>query len=212
MRENLPAKDQPQYSEKSYQALTELAFDLEQRSHYDDPRGTVMFAGEFPNKLLNTFESIAKSDNHRPRGVPKMRLYACSRELEYGLSHMFGWEQGIRLPKQPPGRVLAGSTIIWEVWRVNGELFVDTLMFQPGVKGLLELQERTKLDAYRAEYNEAIKGVGTWKEVCNVKESYLEEIEAHGSEFWFALFVAIAIIAAVAYRRGFKRGGYQVIQ
>jgi len=212
-RENLPAQDQPKYTKKSYDALTNLAFELEQRSHFDDPRGAIMFAGEFPNKLLTTFESIEAEDK-RPKGVPKVRMFACSRELEYGLSHMFGWETGIRLPNQPPGRVLAGSTIIWELWRVNGKYYVDTLMHQPGVKGLLELQKRTPVAEYREEYVNTTKATGDWKKVCDVKESMmsLESIESHGPMFWLGVIALVTIVAMLAYRRGFRHAEYQLIQ
>lgn len=211
MRENLPAAQQPDYSKESYDALTTLAFELEQRSHFDDPRGAVMFAGDFPNKLLKTFEGIVENDGKRPKKTPKFRMFACSRELEYGLSHMFKWENGIRLPDQPQGRVLPGSTIIWELWQIDGKYFIDTLMFQPGMKGTLELQPRTPLDDYKKEYENAVAVTGDWKTVCDVDRSSAStgNEEAHGLMFWAGLLFFFTVAAALAYRRGLKRSEYR---
>ena len=214
MRENMPARDQPNYSEESYRALTELAYDLEQESHYADARGAVMFAGEFPNKLLRTFESCANdSSGKRPKNVPKVRMFACSRELEYGLSHLFGWEQAIRLSNQPVGRVLAGSTIVWELWHNDGEYAVETLMYQPGMKGMLQLQKRTSLKEYRNQYLIAINETGSWQDICKDKTITSQVLkEVHSSMFWFVLFSLVAVGLLLAYRRGFRRGEYEQLR
>ncbi|KAH9256664.1 hypothetical protein BASA81_005168 [Batrachochytrium salamandrivorans] len=163
---------------KQFDLLTDFAFRLEQESHFDDPRGAVMFAGEFPNNLLSRMESIEQNAGKRPKGVAKMHLFACSRELEYGMSHLFGWEQAIHLNNQPQGRVKAGSTMVWELWKVDGKYYVDTLLFQPpgGINEPLEslvlkLQNRTLLSDYRAAYERAINGTGNWRQVCNVPEN-----------------------------------------
>ena len=207
MLENLPLDEQPHISKSDYNALTDLAFKLEQRSHFDDPRGAVMFSGEFPDLLLSTFEEIDEEDASMKKIKPKMRMYLCSRELEYGLSHLFGWENNIHLPGEPNGRVRAGSTFIWELWKVNGEYYIDTYLFQPGIERLFQIQGRTRLKDYREQYKRAISPIGNWQTVCKVpSDETSENIEVHGSTFWFLAVITIAIALFMVYRRGYTHG------
>lgn len=219
VEENFHERDLPAFFStkefaEEYDALTSLAFRLEQESHFDDPRGAVMFAGGFPEMLLGNLERVVTNNGKRPKGVPKMNLFACSRELEYGLSHLFGWEKAIHLPGQPEGRVLAGSTIVWELWRVDGEYYVDTLLFQPpgGVNEppnsfVLELQNRTLLTDYRRKYQDAISKTGDWKKICKVKD---EVPEGHSPAFWAACTAVVLLLLGFAYRRGFRNGYRQI--
>jgi hypothetical protein len=209
--ENVPKKFQPKVSEKEYQDLTRIAFDLEQHSHFDDPRGAAMFAGDFPNVLLKTLNAVAANGGKRPKMTPKMRLYACSRELEYGLSHMFGWEQGIQLPGEPIGRVRPGSTLIWELWQVNDQYYVDTYMYQPGNGGLLlEVQKRTLLEEYSKDYQDAIKATGDWAKICGTGKSESIESEQHGPMFWFALLAVLGALFVYLWSK--SRRGYVALE
>jgi hypothetical protein len=208
IQENWPPNEQPEKSTEDLRALTDLAFELEQDSHFDDPRGAVMFAGEFPHTLISTFQEIEKNPEERPKTVPKMRMYACSRELQYGLSRIFGYEKGIKLPNEPVGRVRPGSTMIWEVWKIKGEFFVDTLLFQPGMKGVIELQPRANVTEYHEEYKNAIAETGSWQKICPTSQASVDP-EAHGSMFWFVFFVLLLTALVVTYRRAYARGAYQ---
>lgn len=173
-----------------------------------------MFAGEFPNKLLHTFEQIARAGGKRPKGVGKMNLYSCSRELEYALSQMFEFDHHIKLPGEPVGRVKAGSTFVWELYRSksSGEYYIQTLLFQPpGTNVELEehlapvemvLQNRTSLATYRAQYERAIKDTGDWKVVCDVKEP----VKPRAWWFKWVVLALVTLAVTVAYRRGYRRG------
>jgi len=56
--------------------LTKLAFDVQEGSHYDDPQGAIMFAGEFPEQLLSYFERFndIPEGKNRPKKTPKVSI------------------------------------------------------------------------------------------------------------------------------------------
>lgn len=207
MAENLPPSDMPKINPEYLKALTNLAFQLEQQSHYDDVRGDAMFAGEFPNMLISTFESIIANNNKRPSKVPKMRMHACSRELQYGLEHMMGWFSEVKLPGEPVGRIRPGSTLVWELW---SDATVYTYLYQPGIDLVTELQPHTPVKDFRAQYENSIKDTGDWKKVCNVAEwppvSQHEHSFVSGS-FLFWLIALFVVGFIVGYRKG-KFGGW----
>ena len=201
MSENLPSSDMPKIKPEDMKALTDLAFALEQRSHYDDPRGDAMFAGEFPNALISTFESIVQNNNKRPSRVPKMKMHACSRELQYGLEHMMGWFSEVKLPGEPVGRIRPGSTIVWELW---SDATVYTYLYQPGIDLVTELQAHTTLVNFRAQFENAIRDTGDWKKVCNVNEwpPVSHEHSMFSNVSWFFVVVLILTGFIIGYRRG----------
>lgn len=212
MQENLPSSDFPSVSKEQYDALTDLAFKLERGSHYEDPRGMVMFAGAFPESLLSTFEAIAHSKvkNKKlklPKNVAKMSMFASSRQVQYAIGHTLGWESKVRLPGEPAGRSRAGSTIIWELWKVGDEYMVDTYLFQPGsTEELVELDKGVTLKEMQARYKQVMKKVGSWEQVCSVEDPILEH---HSSSFWFTVCVVLAFSLYFMYQRGTRYGGYQ---
>jgi hypothetical protein len=144
--------------------LTALAFDLEQRAHFDDPRGPTMFAGEFPEHLLSGFEH--KLINGRG---PKMYLHTCSREVFYGLEHMFGWQNSFQIsPTNPPGQIRSGTTFIFELYD-DGSM--KALLWSPSVWGnyVVKLQPDTTLQDFRSKYDTYVKQHGTWQSLCGAQ-------------------------------------------
>jgi hypothetical protein len=162
----LPAGITPQLHEQ----LTDLSFELEQDSHFSDPRGATMFAGDFPDALLDAFEAWRDlpAGKARPKGTPLMRLYACSRELHYGLTHLFGW--AVDTPGQPKGRVTAGTTFMWELHNEGEAWFVRSLWWNPGMAAPAQLQPDAPLHEMRKAFEDYIaEHGGPWQKLCDFK-------------------------------------------
>jgi hypothetical protein len=150
-------------SYQEHEELTRLAFELEQRAHFEYPGGATMHAGDFPNHLLSAFEEIQQNGGRRPDKLPKMRMHTCSRELHYGLAQMFGWMENIRIPGQPVGRIRAGTTFIWEL---HSDMKIRTYYYQYPDNYPKELQPPMEIAEYRAKYMQAVEKCGDWKDIC----------------------------------------------
>jgi len=156
--------------------LTNLAFELEEGSHYEDPRAAIWFTGGFPLRIISSFEQFSADPTApRPKKSPKMRLHLCSRELFYGLIHMFDLD--VQAPGQPHGRVLAGSTFIWEL-HVEDDLFhpgkkglmVRSYYWQPGMEVARPMMEFVSLERFRGIYESYVKkNGGPWYEQCDLE-------------------------------------------
>ncbi|KAH9253576.1 hypothetical protein BASA81_008412 [Batrachochytrium salamandrivorans] len=68
-------------SNKMHNKLTKLAFKLEHGAHFDFPGGAAMQAGGFPDHLLTDFDLFTNNPKTKPKGVPKIKMHTCSREL-----------------------------------------------------------------------------------------------------------------------------------
>ena len=143
--------------------LTQLAFDIEQGAHFDYPGGAAMHTGDFFNHLIASFEKIELNGGKRPNKTPKMRMHTCSRELHYGLSQLFGWQDSIRIPGQPVGRIRAGTTFIWEL---HDDMKIRTYYYQYPDNSPHEMQPPMSIAEYKAKYQAAIAKCGDWKSIC----------------------------------------------
>eukprot|EP00516_Mucochytrium_quahogii_P008265 CAMPEP_0203755840 /NCGR_PEP_ID=MMETSP0098-20131031/9186_1 /ASSEMBLY_ACC=CAM_ASM_000208 /TAXON_ID=96639 /ORGANISM=" , Strain NY0313808BC1" /LENGTH=514 /DNA_ID=CAMNT_0050647445 /DNA_START=252 /DNA_END=1796 /DNA_ORIENTATION=+ len=158
-----------------HKKLTDVGFYIQEGSHYEDPKGATMFAGSFPETLLKSFEAWENTPKGKtPKKTPRARLFSCSRELLYGLEHMFGWE--VKIPNQPPGRVTSGTTFIWELHRVKDildpsktGLVVKSYWWRPGQDRVQHLQEDVALTTLRKKYESYIKKTGKWQDICDYK-------------------------------------------
>jgi len=160
-----------------HQDLTNLAFEVQEGSHYEDPKGAIMFAGGFPESLISLFEKYESipEGKKRPKKTPKARLFSCSRELMYGMEKLFGWQTS--LPNQPKGRVLSGTTFIWELHRVKdildpstSGLIVKSYYWQPELDEPVKLQKDVSLKTFRKQYEDYVAAYGgTWDEICDYK-------------------------------------------
>jgi hypothetical protein len=166
-------------SKSELAALTLLSFDMEQRSHFprSDPRGAVMFAGDFPARLLGAFDSVlanggvrcvnppAHSTNARrpsPKSLAKMVIHTCSRDLLYALTYMF--ELVPRVPGQPPGRLTPASTLMFELYDNSS---VRVLFFHHSLGAPNELLGATPVEFLRDSINARIAASrGDWRQLC----------------------------------------------
>lgn len=171
-----------------HEAIKKLGFKLEQESHYEDPKGAIYFAGEFPNNLLSNFELFDEIKDRNKHGIrktpkkqPKMKLYLCSRELLYGLEHMFDWQ--VQLTNQPPGRVVAGTSFIFELHEEQDRyhpgyygLMVRSYYYSPGMEVAKQLMPDIGLRELREKYESYIhNNGGPWYKICDFQHFNSEE-------------------------------------
>ena len=146
-------------SPQQHDQLTKLAFELEMGAHFDDPRGATIFAGDFPEFLLSSFEDKVKN----PDQGPKFVLHTCSREVMYALEDLFGWNR-FRLRGQPLGRVDAGSTFMFELYDDGSVQVLVWTPFNWAPPALL--QPPMSLQEFRGVYDKYRAQRGTWRDIC----------------------------------------------
>ena len=151
-------------SATQHAALNALAFELEQRARFYAPEMAAMMAGDFPESVLGSFETIARAPEFkRSRKTPFLKIHTASRDLMYGMMHLFGWFDRVRVPGQPVGRLLPGSTFLFELW---SDLTVRVLFWNVGSDEPVELQPKMHLSELRARWEAAQNKAGRWRELC----------------------------------------------
>lgn len=161
---NLERNEPMPITNQQLQDITKIAFDLEQGSHFEDGRGAGVFLGDFADDLLSTFEKIMDGSVTPGKNHPKMKLSSCSRELFYALENVFLWNSTVEiLPGQPKGRIVAGTTFIWEL-TMSG--MVNSYYYQIGYIKPKPLQPPMSLVDYRRYYAAYVSAHGKWRDVC----------------------------------------------